>query len=296
MTDESVVEDRQLERFLLGLLPDDEAERLEELSIVDNEVAWRLKAAENDLVDAYVSGQLRGETLQRFESSYLSSPIRRQKVTFARTLLLDEPNAVRVATSRFSGRTGWTAQWSLLAATVALLLLAGVLFVRDLRTRQALTRVETDRAALEQRVQTLQQQLEAQRAANASAPVVPAPPRPSGDAPAIVALTLLPPTRGSGAHPALAIPAGAARVAIDLRIDADGFSRYDVALKDLDTNQIVWRSGRLAAKAAGNHTSVIVTIPANTLTPRRYALDVTGRRAGGNDELIASYPFQVLGA
>ena len=58
-------------------LPED-AERLDEASIVDDEIAARLRMVEHDLVDAYVRGRLTGDTLARFESHYLASPRRRE--------------------------------------------------------------------------------------------------------------------------------------------------------------------------------------------------------------------------
>src|SRR6478752_799471 len=79
--------DSQLVRYLLGLLPDDESERLDQLSVSSDEVAWRLRLAEDDLVDAYVRGTLDAEAVERFESFYLSSEHRRQKVKFARTFV-----------------------------------------------------------------------------------------------------------------------------------------------------------------------------------------------------------------
>src|SRR6266542_2247099 len=77
-------DDAQLVRYLLGLLPDEEAEHVDELTVADDDVAWRVRGVENDLVDAYVRGTLDGEALARFESFYLSSPLRRAKVTFAK--------------------------------------------------------------------------------------------------------------------------------------------------------------------------------------------------------------------
>src|SRR5215469_941662 len=95
-------EDRQLVRYILGLLPQKDAERLDEQSIVDDELATRLRSVENDLVDAYVCGTLDGEFLERFESFYLASPRRRDKVKFAREFLkaVDRlPKPATVATS-----------------------------------------------------------------------------------------------------------------------------------------------------------------------------------------------------
>jgi anti-sigma factor RsiW len=48
--------DDQLIRHLLGTLPEDEAQRVEEETIVDDEVAARLQVAEDDLVDVARGG------------------------------------------------------------------------------------------------------------------------------------------------------------------------------------------------------------------------------------------------
>jgi hypothetical protein len=64
---DSSSDDEQLVRYLLGLLPDEEAERLDELSIADDELAWRLRAVEDDLVDAYVTGSFIARFAKRGE-------------------------------------------------------------------------------------------------------------------------------------------------------------------------------------------------------------------------------------
>src|SRR5580765_1579584 len=104
---ESIPDDRQLVCYVLGLLPEEEAERLDEQSIVLDEVAARLTCVENDLVDAYVSGTLDRDILERFESCYLASPRRRDKVRFAERFLSavdrSPTPAVRVAHTPPSG-------------------------------------------------------------------------------------------------------------------------------------------------------------------------------------------------
>ncbi len=69
--------------YLLGSLPEAEAERFDELSFTDDEFADALKSAEKDLIDAYANGELTGTTLENFKSHYLVSPLRREKVNFA---------------------------------------------------------------------------------------------------------------------------------------------------------------------------------------------------------------------
>src|SRR5262249_25227269 len=77
----------RLQDYLLGLLPEEEVERLDEESIADDDVAARLSAVEDDLVDAYITETLDQSTRARFETVYLMSPRRRDKVKFARRFL-----------------------------------------------------------------------------------------------------------------------------------------------------------------------------------------------------------------
>src|SRR6185437_10437843 len=94
------IDDEQIVRYLLGALSEQETERLDQLSIADDEFASHLSAVENDLVDAYAKGELSGETLERFEAGYRRSSSRREKVRFARAFAaVNIPLPVAVATS-----------------------------------------------------------------------------------------------------------------------------------------------------------------------------------------------------
>ena len=81
--------DEQLVRYLLDLLSEEDTERLDALCLADDEVAGRLQAVENDLVDSYANGSLAGTTLSHFQRVYLTSPRRLEKVRFAQSLLID---------------------------------------------------------------------------------------------------------------------------------------------------------------------------------------------------------------
>ena len=76
----SIPADQHLIAYLVGRLPPGEVERVDELSIVDDAVAERLRAVEDDLVDAYVVGALDESLVVDFESVYLASALRREKV------------------------------------------------------------------------------------------------------------------------------------------------------------------------------------------------------------------------
>ena len=83
-------DDERLIRYLVGSLDDGETERFDELSIADESFATRLRAVEDDLVDAYVKGELAADIRDRFESRYLSAQAGRDKIRFAEALLVHQ--------------------------------------------------------------------------------------------------------------------------------------------------------------------------------------------------------------
>lgn len=80
-------QDPQLfERFLLGDLPAAQREALEERLLADAELFLELEMAEDELVDAYVRGELSQADRQRFDAVLGTSPRIEQRLRFARRL------------------------------------------------------------------------------------------------------------------------------------------------------------------------------------------------------------------
>jgi len=81
-----IIKNETIVQYLLGALPEAETERLDQLSVADDEFADTLMAVEADLVDAYVAGSLAAEDSKRFLTHYLLTPRRRQKLDLAQAL------------------------------------------------------------------------------------------------------------------------------------------------------------------------------------------------------------------
>ena len=145
-------DDDELVRYVLGLLPDEASERLDEASIADDEVAARLRTAETNLIDSYVRGELSGATLERFESYYLSSPRRRENVKLAADFL----RAVDRSVARAEPVT-WTTRmrstgFARIAAAAALVIVVGGAFLfQSVRPRNQLARATSESEAVERR-------------------------------------------------------------------------------------------------------------------------------------------------
>jgi len=293
--------DQVLVRYLLGLLEPEDAERVDEASVVDDDIAARLRIVEQDLVDGYVRGTLAGDTLARFESHYLSSPRRRELVTLARRFV---PAVDRAATPPAAAAPRRSSYSSLLrplilAVAAALLVVAsGALLFQTVRLTRELRVAQTERVMLDRRARELEQQLADLRATGTTGIKEPErmPQRTATatrQAPAI-ALLLLPQTRSLGPIPTLSVPAGAVDVGLELRLDSIDFPRYQVALRDPADHSIVWRSDWIAPPASVVEPSLRIALPAGVLKPQHYSLDLSGQRPGGGPEVVGGYALEIV--
>lgn len=314
------VDDQALRAYLFGLLPQDQTEQMDEWSVVDDEFAARLDTLESDLADAYVRGELTGDTLARFQTVYLSSPRRRQKVAFAESLYALE--ATRLAPSLMDKGAGASrfASWFELfafprlawAGGLAMLLAISALLVDNLHLRNGMHQAASDRAALEQREHDLQAQLHDEHASNtktaseleqvqkslAQLENRTAAQRLASQLSSLpvnaVAFVLAPQLRGGTQMPILTLPRGTTRVDFRVDLETNDFPHYRVALRSLEDEKILWHSGPLTAVTKDRSSALSTSVPANLLRQQIYQLDLTGTPPGGPGELVSSYVFRVV--
>jgi hypothetical protein len=184
---EQIANDEQLiTQYLLGTLSEEEAEWLDEMSIADDIFAARLQTVENDLVDAYVSGELSGQLLESFKSHYLASSKRREKVAIAQGLqgfisktlsssqaerqhpnisadsITDKLISRKGVLRRFFLTPGLAIRWGVAVAMLLVILVAGWLMRENLRLQNEIHKAQVERDELHRREQELQTQLREQ--------------------------------------------------------------------------------------------------------------------------------------
>ena len=301
--------------YLLGALSESETERLDQLSFTDDEFAESLHSAEKDLVDAYVHGELSVAELERFNSYYLSTPLRREKTTFAQALQrFDEKESPVAATMTRSGERQprwspvferfWTPRlaWGLGAAMLVMLIGGGLLLFQNLRLRQQIADTQARREAFLQRERELQAELSHERSTKAETESElirlreeharleneQGGTRPGSGRP-VFSLILGPPVRGVGNVQSISIPAKTQIVSIQLGLESAGASAYRVALIDT-SSRVLWRSDRVRAK----DRNLRVSLPATILKPQTYVLQVVAIRGNGTSETVGDYPFKVV--
>jgi hypothetical protein len=310
--DKSAYDDQLLTRYLLGALPAEQTERLDELSIVDDELAARLGAVEYDLVDAYVRGETTGEDLARFESFYLSSEKRREKVQFARALLERERGTAAapalelqkvVSPAREPDKEATPRrrllfsrpvfQWGFAGVAAMLVVAAGFLLLDNVRLRRQMNESRARQSELERDLHKLEQQrsdyAEAQQELRRLRDL-----QSNLDRLTTVSLVLLPPSRSVSRVPTISIKPGTDLVVVVLTLESDDFPVYGVVLRDPATNQPVWQSGSVTSTSAGEKKAVSVSVRAGLLKQQNYVAELTGIPARRGPELIGGYPFRVV--
>ncbi len=166
-------DNKRITAYLLGDLPEAEAESFDELSFTDDDFADELNAAEKDLVDAYVHGELRGATLEQFKSYYLASPVRREKVQFAQSFqefakknAASKPIAITESETKQSSAGFFSnifknlrlsLQWGFAIAALALMIFGGWLFLENSRLRFEMNEAQAKRDELLKRESEFQQ-------------------------------------------------------------------------------------------------------------------------------------------
>jgi hypothetical protein len=297
-------DDTQLVQYLLGKLPAEESERLDELSVTDDDFARRLRETENDMVDAYVHSELSGKALEEFRTFYLSSAKRREKVAFAEGLLRFQASAARVAIQSSKKASFFSRAFAprrmvlqFAAAALAMSLILGYLLFDNARLRYQVDDARTQQSSLEQNKQKLENELREQRAANADSQNGPehgGTNRADLDQLKTLTVMLPPPTRGLSSVKTITVHPDADLVVLVLTLESADFSLYRVTLKNPATNEVVWHSADLEAAPVDNKPGLTVSFRAGLLKTQNYVAEVAGVSRAGNSQVIGDYPFHVV--
>src|SRR5215471_6783788 len=156
-------DEKLMVQYLLGNLSEEEQVRIEDKAFADSNYMGALEAAEADLIDAYVRGELSEAERRKFEQRFLTSSDRRSKVEFARDLvrvteeskgaenaLLQRPSVWR---SFLSVLRGWNpaVQFAGIAALLISVVGASWLLVENRAIRTRMAALETQRRDFETR-------------------------------------------------------------------------------------------------------------------------------------------------
>jgi len=268
------IDKQEMRDYLLGTLDADRRTKLDERLLHEPEIYEELLAAEEELIDEYVAGNLSQQEQHQFTTHFAISVERQQKVRFGSLLkkyatshpirtgddgvatVVDQAGKKAPARTRFPFFLPLMRRPALVyAAAVALVLTLLFLWVSSRKPPEYQVR-EHDDAAL-------------------------------------ITATLAPgSTRSSGTTNRVNVPPkGRFRVRLDLELTDTSFNNYRSELfresKSLVTND------ELKMTARGAQQVVPVIIAGEVLSPGDYQLKLSGVLDSGADEFIDNYSFRV---
>lgn len=312
--------------YLLGSLPDEQAERFDELSFISEEFSQALKSVENDLIDAYLNGELSDAALEKFKNHYLSSPLRREKVNFAKSLQVYAKQNIAQAGSKTENSSeseikqkrsflsslnifanlafGWAAAFLLI-----IMILGGfwiisrrasqpeIAHVREtpILSNQQSPQQNTGSAAVGETVNensNIQQpsvEETPKKTPSAAASRTPKPQKTlTPPKPVVASFILAPPLRG-GSLQTISFSRETDLIMMTLKTESNDYKAYQVTLAD-ESNRKLWRSGNVKIR----NELINISFPGNLLKSRIYTLVLSGVNAAGEAEIISNYSFRAV--
>lgn len=316
--------DKLAKRFLLGDVSESERAQIEDRLLADEDFFQELLIVEDDLIDAYVRDELSASERGLFEQGYPTSPSRRARIEFAKTLLASVSGkpasvvpAVITAHEREPARpVSW---WHTLfgglfirrpafgftmAAVVALLVVVlGGLWVLTERTRtpsapqeaQVSPPINAPPMPVTPRETPSPQIAEAERPpSNSGKETTELPTRetPKRTAPVVATFTLLPGALRGESGTRLVLPAGTTEARLRLGMEGEAYKKYRATLWTPEGRQ-VWSRG-ITNGSSPNSARLTLSLPANLLKNGDYVLSVSGANADGDWQSVADYSFRVV--
>jgi hypothetical protein len=313
--------DELAQRFLLGNLSESERTEVEDRFFANDDFFQELLIGEDDLIDAYVRGELPAAERALFERCCLPTQTGRERVEFAKALFksvsIDDPAAAAVgAMRREADRKVSQSRWRslfdafanrrpalsfALAAALLVIVLGGLwLLTNRGRTRSGQEEVRTTQPTpvtpheSSTPIEIAEQQQPASDDKNSNlTPPKETPKRTVVISPVIATFTLLPGmVRDESGTTPFVLPGSATEVRLQVMLEGEGYKQYRATLSTADGRKL-W--GRVVTKGASSKSgNLTLSLPADLLRNGDYVLDLSGANAYGKWESAADYSFRVV--
>lgn len=327
MTREEFKRGREVRRFFLGEMSEEERGAFEETFVADEELFEQMRVAEDELIEAYVRGTLAPSEREKFERGFLTTERRRGRVEFTRSMLgkLAGQKAEAVAAIKTDGAaatnpSAWNSITNFFKAPALAFGTAVALFVLVVSAWLLLrnpNRPEIARQAIPTpTVQKAQpgaddnspsgenayprSNANARREVpddNSTPPTAktetpnrnqnPVPRKPADGVVPVLALAAGA-VRGAGATPVLNLPQGARGARLRLRLESQDYQIYHAEIVSPEGAR-VFQSGNLRAR----NSTVSLFVPAGKLSPGDYLVKLSALNRQNEPESVADYALRV---
>jgi hypothetical protein len=298
------VDELLLVKYLLGRLTEEEQVQVEDRAFADRDYLSALDAAEADLIDAYVRGELAQADRRAFEHRFLASPKCRRKVEFAQALARVTEEAAPLPSRVPESHNTWLAFWNPVRAWNPALRFAGAmgavvcvaggtwLVVENLSMKSRLSVMEAARHDLEGRTQSLRQELsQAQSRALTAKNNAPSAALPT---PLIATLSLLAgPSRAESRTEQIVLGHETQIARIEVLLEPrDDYARFRAEVRTRGGKEVL-SFGSLVRRGTGDAQSVSMDVPASALSTGEFEISLKGLRDGEAPQDVGYYYFRV---
>lgn len=265
----------RIKGYLLGQMAEGDESQVEARLLTDREFYEELSIVEDELIDQYLAGALSVSDRQSFESHFVSSSERQQKIRFARALrkcvslaadesqpspakdeFLPEPaETTRLVSMPRSSSIFPFGRLPLVsyATAAAILIVVGGSFLLLVRYWQS--------PAVNGRVLAIE-------------------------------LIPTPATRDGGEVKQFALTPDIESVRLQLDLLENEYQSYEALLRD-SSLRTVMTSNNLKPQVNNSFAAVLVDVKADLLSPGNYRIHLTGTTANGRSESVATFSFTV---
>jgi hypothetical protein len=297
----------RITRYLLGQVSQEERDEIENGYLREDNLFEELVAIENDMIDNYVRGELTEPEKGQFEAYFLSTPERRERVHFARSLAHSFAASPSLGPNAGASRGVWRImqafrkdRTSAIRLAIATGLVAAVsvsiwMAAVNRTLRHQLEAARTGEAKMQKRTLEL-----GQRVADLQQVVSAGNERPIDDLPApgsaTLSLTLVPDlVRGGGkGQNSLSLSTGISKVVLLLPRDHEESLIYSVVLETAEGKR-VWQNENIEGLMARNGSKIIsVKVSSNVLNRGDYVLRLFRNASGGTGYEVDAYSFRVM--
>jgi hypothetical protein len=273
---------REIRDYLLGVLPEKQREEIEQRFFSDDDFHLEVEIVEEELFDDYLQTKLPGPERRLFETNFLASPVRRQRLQFTRAFYhkTSPKTEIPVTPVLPLPARSFTARLYPYSLAACLLVVA-VLGTMDYQLSRSVQEEHDKTASLAQQLENSRahQQLE-----NAGRQF-PAASNPNS----IFLATLVPKGSRSGPQPQLIVPKDI--LALHFRLIVPANFRGPVRIDLLnDAGQSIFSQQGAQVERAGSQGLVSALVEARYLPPGDYLLRLTPQDSSSFPE----YAFQVL--
>jgi hypothetical protein len=302
-SEHSFADESMLRQYLLGELREPLQRKVEDRLFTEPEYCEQLSVVEEDLIDSYVRGGLPAGERLHFESNFLSSPRRRERLEFAQTWVA---NAGAAATPEpgFRPLLFLRSPWLLSSVCGASSILLVVLGASVIWLNREFAQERSDRLRLAAEIALVRAGAESQIARGetsrgAESQIARAETsRPPAWAAPLATFLLRPGVERSigAAGQRLVIPRGTYPIQLELEQAArKSYPSYEVRIEDFEGNEI-WSKAQIRSGRGVSSNLIRVTLPSSVLRPGVYRISISGVTADGSaEELAEYYAFQAIG-